>query len=62
MPQKTNLERFDLLLPPAAVEIITKEAAIRGVSPRVMGRMLVIEKVKDMVGLAPDDILPDIIS
>ncbi len=60
MPQKTNLKRFDLLLPPAAVEIITKEAAIRGISPRTMERVLIIEKIKDVIGLAPDDVLADV--
>jgi len=60
MSQKTNLMRFDLLLPPAAIEVIKTEAAIRGISPRVMGRMLVVEKIKETIGLAPDDVLPDV--
>ena len=60
MPQKTNLKRFDLLLPPAAVEILTKEAAIRGIRPRTMGRVLIVEKIKDLMGLAPDDVLADV--
>lgn len=60
MSQKTNLKRFDLLLPPAAVEIITKEAAIGSINPRTMGRVLIVEKVKDLIGLAPDDVLADV--
>ena len=60
MSQKTNLKRFDLQPPPAAVEIITKEAAIRGISPRTMGRVLIVEKIKDLIGLAPDDVLADV--
>lgn len=51
MPRKTKLERFDLLLPRAAVKVIQDEAAIRGVSPRTMGRVLVVEKIKDLIGL-----------
>ena len=60
MSRKTNLIRFDLLLPPVAVEIIEKEAATRAVSPRVMGRMLVVAKIKDVIGLDQNDVLPDI--
>lgn len=58
--QKTKLERFDLLLPAAAIEVVQKEAAIRGISPRTMGRILLVEKIKEMIGLAPDDVLPDV--
>ena len=60
MPRKTKLERFDLLLPRAAVKVIQDEAAIRGVSPRTMGRVRVVEKIKDLIGLAPDDVLADV--
>lgn len=60
MPQKTKLVRFDLLLPPAAVDVIKENAAIRGISPRTMGRVLVVEKIKDLIGLAPDDVLADV--
>ena len=60
MPQKTKLVRFDLLLPPAAVDVIKENAAIRGISPRTMGRVLIVEKIKDLIGLAPDDVLADV--
>lgn len=60
MSQKTRLERFDLLLPPAAVQVIREEAAIKGMSPRTMGRVLIVERVKELIGLAPDDVLPDV--
>lgn len=60
MSQKTRLERFDLLLPAAAIEVVQKEAAIRGISPRTMGRILLVEKTKELMGLAPDDVLPDV--
>ena len=60
MLQRTQLERFDLLLPRAAVDIIKGEAAIRGMPPRTMGRVLIVEKVKEIIGLAPDDILEDV--
>jgi hypothetical protein len=60
MPQKTKLVWFDLLLPPAAVDVIKENAAIRGISPRTMGRVLIVEKVKDLIGLAPDDVLADV--
>ena len=60
MPHKTNLKRFDLLLPPAAVEIITKGAAIRCISPRTRGRVLIVEKIKDLIWLAPDNVLADV--
>ena len=51
MPQKTKLVRFDSLLPPAAVDVIKENAAIRGISPRTMGRVLIVEKIKDLIGL-----------
>ena len=60
MSRKTKLERFDLLLPPAAVQVIPDEAAVRGISPRTMGRVLIVEKIKDLIGLAPDDVLADV--
>lgn len=60
MSRKTKLERFDLLLPPAAVQVIRDEAAVRGISPRTMGRVLIVEKIKDLIGLAPDDVLADV--
>ena len=59
MSQKNKLQRFDLLLPVAAIEVVQKEAAIRGISPRTMGRILLVEKTKELMGLAPDDVLPD---
>lgn len=57
---KTKLERFDLLLPAAAIEVVQKEAAIRGISPRTMGRILLVEKIKELMGLAPNEILPNV--
>jgi hypothetical protein len=51
MSRKTKLERFDLLLPHATVKVIQDEAAIRGISPRTMGRVLVVEKINDLIGL-----------
>lgn len=57
--QKTKLERFDLLLPAAAIEVVQKEAEIKGISPRTMGRILLVEKIKEVIGLAPDEILQD---
>jgi hypothetical protein len=48
---RPKLVRFDLFLPPAAVEVIKENAAIRGISPRTMGRVLVVEKIKDLIGL-----------
>ena len=60
MPHKPKLVRFDLLLPPVAVEVIKENAAIRGISPRTMGRVLIVEKIKDVIGLAPDDVLTDV--
>ena len=60
MSRKTKLERFDLLLPPAAVQVIRDEAAVRGISPRTMGRVLIVEKTKELIGLAPDDVLTDV--
>jgi len=60
MSRKTRLERFDLLLPHAAVKVVHDEAAIRGISPRTMGLVLVVEKIKDLIWLAPDDVLADV--
>ena len=60
MSHKPKLVRFDLLLPPVAVEVIKENAAIRGISPRTMGRVRVVEKIKDLIGLAPDDVLADV--
>lgn len=60
MSQKTRLQRFDLLLPSAAIKVIREQAAIKGVTPRTMGRLLIVEKVKDLIGLAPDAILQDV--
>jgi hypothetical protein len=57
MVKSQNLVRFDLLLPHAAIEVIKNRAATKGVSPRTMGRMLLIEKVKEIVGIASDDVL-----
>ena len=58
MKTKHKLSRFDLLLPLAAIKIVSEEATIRGVSPRVMGRMIFVEKIKEMRGIAPHDCLP----
>ena len=58
MKTKPKLSRFDLLLPRAAIEIVSEEATIRGISPRVMGRMIFVEKVKEIRGIAPHDCLP----
>ena len=60
MSHKPKLVRFDLLLPPVAVGVIKENAAIRGISPRTMGRVRVVEKIKDLIGLAPDDVLADV--
>ena len=59
MKRRENLKRFDLLMPPTALEVIEKEAKIKGICARTMGRILLIEKVKEIIGLAPDDILAD---
>ena len=57
--RKHKLVRFDLMLPAAVVEVVNREAAIRCVHPRTMGRILLAEKIKEIIGLAPDDVLPD---
>lgn len=57
MLESQKLARFDLLLPRAAIEIMTDTAARMGVSPRTLGRMLIIEKLKEMVGISPNDVL-----
>lgn len=57
MIKSQNLVRFDLLLPHAAIEVIQEKAATKGVSPRTMGRMLLIEKIKEIMGIAADDVL-----
>ena len=59
MPHRTHrLERFDMALPPAAVETIKREADIRCIHARTMGRILMVEKIKEITGIAPDQSLP----
>lgn len=53
-----NLERFDLSLPRVVIDSIKKEANIRCIHPRTMGRILMVEKIKEMTGIAPDQSLP----
>jgi chromosome segregation ATPase len=49
-----KMERFDLSLPPVAVDLIRREAEIRCVHPRTMGRILIVEKLKEITGITPD--------
>ena len=58
--RKNKLVRFDLMLPAAVVKIVNREAAVRCIHPRTMGRILLAEKIKEVIGLAPDDVLPDV--
>lgn len=42
------LERFDLLLPAEIKQEIEERAVNKAVAPRVLGRMLLVEKVKEL--------------
>lgn len=42
-----SLERFDLLIPDDIKQEIEKRAADKAIAPRVLGRMLLVEKIKE---------------
>ncbi len=42
------LERFDLLIPADIKAKIVNKAIEKAVAPRVLGRMLLVEKVKEL--------------
>lgn len=50
--------RFDLYIPKVAATIIEKEADKFNIPPRTYGRMMLLEKVKELAGIAPDQSLP----
>lgn len=55
---KYEMQRFDLYIPKVAANIIEKEADKFNIPPRTYGRMLLLEKVKELAGIAPDQSLP----
>ena len=52
------MQRFDLYIPQVAAEIIEIEANKINIPARTYGRMLLLEKVKELAGIAPDQGLP----
>lgn len=42
------LERFDLLIPDDIKQEIENKAVEKAIAPRVLGRMLLVEKVKEL--------------
>ena len=56
--KKYEMQRFDLYIPEVAANIIEIEADKKNIPARTYGRMLLIEKVKELVGIAPDEGLP----
>lgn len=50
--------RFDLHIPKVAAYIIEMEADKHGIPPRTYGRVLLLEKVKEIAGIASDQRLP----
>ena len=52
------MTRFDLYIPKVAAAIIEMEADKYNIPPRTYGRMLLLEKVKELAGIAPDQSLP----
>ena len=55
---KYEMTRFDLYIPQVAADIIEREADKYSIPPRTYGRMLLLEKVKEIAGIAPDQSLP----
>ena len=55
---KYEMCRFDLYIPKVAAAIIEKEADKFNIPPRTYGRMMLLEKVKELAGIAPDQSLP----
>ena len=55
---KYEMCRFDLYIPKVAAAIIEKEADKINIPPRTYGRVLLLEKVKELAGIAPDQSLP----
>lgn len=55
---KYDMQRFDLYIPKVAAAIIEKGAERINIPPRTYGRMLLLEKVKEIAGIAPDQSLP----
>ena len=45
-----SLERFDLLIPDDIKQEIEKRAVDKAIAPRVLGRMLLVEKTKETMG------------
>ena len=60
--KKYEMQRFDLYIPQVAARIIEIEADKRGLPARTYGRVLLLEKVKELAGIAPDQALPTHIS
>jgi len=56
------MQRFDLYIPQVAANIIEIEADKMNIPARTYGRMLLLEKVKELAGIAPDQGLPTHIS
>lgn len=47
---RCNLVRFDLHIPETTVEYIERKADELGMPPRTYGRVLLLEKVKELEG------------